>query len=43
MLIVGRAVSGIGGSGLMNGGLTIVRACVPLDKNPGMVLEILPA
>lgn len=32
MLIVGRAVAGMGGSGLMNGGLTIVAACVSLEK-----------
>lgn len=30
MLIVGRAVAGMGGSGLMNGALTIISACVPL-------------
>lgn len=34
MLIVGRAVSGIGGAGLMNGGLVIVTACVPRHKAP---------
>jgi predicted MFS family arabinose efflux permease len=34
MLIVGRAVAGMGSSGLMNGALTIVAACVPLDKRP---------
>lgn len=34
MLIVGRAVAGIGASGLMNGALTIVAACVPLVKRP---------
>jgi MFS family permease len=32
MLIVGRAIAGIGGSGLLNGGLTIIRACVPPQK-----------
>jgi MFS family permease len=36
MLIVGRAVAGIGGSGLLNGGLTIIRACVPNEKSPSM-------
>ncbi|KAG0646296.1 Efflux pump, partial [Hyphodiscus hymeniophilus] len=33
MLIAGRAVAGIGGSGLLNGGLTIVRSCVPSEEN----------
>ena len=33
MLIIGRAVAGIGGSGLLNGGLTIIRASVPPEKN----------
>ncbi|TVY83625.1 Efflux pump mlcE [Lachnellula suecica] len=32
MLIVGRAVSGMGASGLINGALTIIAACVPLHK-----------
>lgn len=32
MLIVGRAIAGMGSSGLMNGALTIVSACVPLEK-----------
>ncbi|KAH7310218.1 MFS multidrug transporter [Rhexocercosporidium sp. MPI-PUGE-AT-0058] len=32
MLIVGRAIAGMGGSGLSNGGLTIISACVPLQK-----------
>ncbi|KAL3426138.1 major facilitator superfamily transporter [Phlyctema vagabunda] len=34
MLIVGRAVAGLGGSGLLNGGYTIVHASVPLHKQP---------
>jgi MFS family permease len=34
MLIIGRAVAGLGGSGLMNGGLTILSTCVPLQKRP---------
>ncbi|KAH8799833.1 major facilitator superfamily-domain-containing protein [Xylogone sp. PMI_703] len=33
MLIVGRAVAGVGGAGLLNGGLTIIRACVPAEKS----------
>ncbi|PVH76182.1 efflux pump [Cadophora sp. DSE1049] len=32
MLIIGRAVAGIGASGLMNGGLTIIRFSVPMEK-----------
>lgn len=34
MLIVGRAVAGMGSSGLVNGALTIMAACVPLAKRP---------
>ena len=34
MLIVGRAVAGLGSSGLVNGALTIMAACVPLEKRP---------
>ncbi|KAK3332292.1 major facilitator superfamily-domain-containing protein [Cercophora scortea] len=36
MLIVGRAVAGMGASGLMNGGLTIIASAVPLDKRPSV-------
>ncbi|KAH7410578.1 MFS multidrug transporter [Cadophora sp. MPI-SDFR-AT-0126] len=32
MFIVGRTIAGIGGSGLATGGLTIISACVPLEK-----------
>ena len=32
MLIIGRAIAGIGASGLMNGGLTIIRFSVPMEK-----------
>jgi MFS family permease len=35
MLIIGRAVAGIGASGLMSGGLTIIAASAPLHKRPG--------
>lgn len=34
MFIVGRAIAGMGGAGIMNGGLTILSACVPLEKRP---------
>ena len=36
MLIVGRAIAGIGGSGILNGGFTIIAGCVPMPKRPGM-------
>ncbi|KAH7346193.1 MFS multidrug transporter [Rhexocercosporidium sp. MPI-PUGE-AT-0058] len=32
LFIIGRAVAGIGGAGLSTGGLTILSACVPLEK-----------
>jgi MFS family permease len=35
MLIVGRAIAGIGSSGILNGAFTIIAACVPLVKRPG--------
>lgn len=34
MLIIGRAVAGIGGSGIVNGALTILAAIAPKDKRP---------
>ncbi|KAI2641357.1 putative MFS multidrug transporter [Hypomontagnella submonticulosa] len=34
MFIVGRAVAGIGSSGLQNGALTIIAGAVPLEKRP---------
>ncbi|OAA50707.1 Major facilitator superfamily domain, general substrate transporter [Cordyceps fumosorosea ARSEF 2679] len=34
MLIVSRAVAGLGGAGLMNGALTIISIAVPLPKRP---------
>jgi MFS family permease len=34
MLIVGRAVAGLGASGLTNGALTILAAAVPMHKRP---------
>ena len=36
MLIVGRAVAGAGGSGLISGALTIIASCVPLQKRAAM-------
>ncbi|KAJ5085830.1 hypothetical protein N7532_010601 [Penicillium argentinense] len=41
MLIIARAIAGIGSSGLMNGALTIVSASAPLHKAPtlfGMIM-----
>lgn len=35
MFIVGRAVAGMGASGLVNGALTIIAASVPLHKRAG--------
>jgi len=35
MLIIGRAIAGMGAAGLMNGGLTIVAALAPMPKRPG--------
>ncbi|KAF2811345.1 efflux pump protein [Mytilinidion resinicola] len=34
MLIGGRAIAGLGGSGLLNGGMTIIAGAVPLAKRP---------
>ncbi|OBR06534.1 Efflux pump [Colletotrichum higginsianum IMI 349063] len=39
-LIVGRAVAGIGGSGIMNGALTIVSASSPIDKQPRFYVNL---
>lgn len=35
MLIIGRAIAGMGAAGLMNGGLTIVAVLAPMPKRPG--------
>jgi MFS family permease len=32
MLIIARAIAGMGGAGLMNGAITIISSCVPLSK-----------
>ncbi|KAK3329998.1 major facilitator superfamily domain-containing protein [Apodospora peruviana] len=34
MLIVGRAVAGLGAAGIINGAITIVSSCAPLEKRP---------
>ena len=38
MLIIGRAVAGMGTSGLLNGTYTIIAGCVPIEKRPGLFL-----
>ncbi|KAK5745544.1 hypothetical protein LTR17_001415 [Elasticomyces elasticus] len=37
MLIVGRAIAGMGTAGLQNGAMTIISACVPLHKRPALL------
>jgi MFS family permease len=36
MLIVGRAVAGAGGSGIVSGIMTILAHVIPLEKRAGM-------
>ena len=35
MLIVGRAIAGLGAAGIINGAIMIISGCVPLEKRPG--------
>ncbi|TGO24259.1 hypothetical protein BPAE_0107g00060 [Botrytis paeoniae] len=37
MLIVGRAIQGCGGSGILNGALTILAAAAPISKRPILI------
>lgn len=37
MLIVGRAIAGIGSSGIVNGCFTIIAGCVPMPKRPALI------
>ncbi|RFU30250.1 hypothetical protein B7463_g6108, partial [Scytalidium lignicola] len=37
MLIVGRAVAGMGSSGLLNGTFTIIAGCAPMAKIPALI------
>ncbi|RDW65075.1 putative HC-toxin efflux carrier TOXA [Coleophoma cylindrospora] len=37
MLIVGRAIAGLGSSGIMNGSYTIIACCVPMAKRPTLI------
>ncbi|KAL4914509.1 major facilitator superfamily domain-containing protein [Aspergillus aurantiobrunneus] len=41
MLIIGRAVAGMGGSGMVNGSLTILAGAVPMHKRPGLIGPIM--
>jgi MFS family permease len=41
MLIVGRAIGGMGGSGLLIGLLTLLASSSPLQKRPGTLTYIL--
>lgn len=37
MLIVGRAIAGMGSSGMLNGALNILAGAVPIKKRPAMI------
>lgn len=37
MLIVGRAVAGLGAAGIINGALIIISSCAPLEKRAGLI------
>ncbi|KAK5988995.1 MFS-type transporter calB [Cladobotryum mycophilum] len=37
MFIIGRAVSGLGSSGIMNGSFAIIAAAAPLERRPGLM------
>ncbi|KAL9063634.1 MAG: hypothetical protein Q9157_008152 [Trypethelium eluteriae] len=37
MLIVGRAIAGMGSAGLQNGSLIIIAACIPMAKRPSII------
>jgi MFS family permease len=43
MFILGRTVAGLGGSGLMNGGMTVIAGAVPLEKRPCKTSRYHPA
>ncbi|KAI0838355.1 MFS general substrate transporter [Hypoxylon sp. FL0890] len=40
MLIIGRAIAGVGGSGLLNGALIILNSCVPPHRQPGFYINL---
>lgn len=35
MLIIGRAIAGLGSAGLQNGAFTIIAGAVPMQQQPG--------
>ncbi|KAK8087704.1 MFS transporter, partial [Apiospora hydei] len=37
MLIVGRVIAGLGAAGIINGAITIVSSCAPLEKRPALL------
>ncbi|KAI0173703.1 efflux pump [Hypoxylon sp. FL1284] len=37
MLIVGRAIAGFGAAGIINGAITIISSCAPLEKRPSLI------
>ncbi|XXG96274.1 hypothetical protein Hte_002555 [Hypoxylon texense] len=37
MLIVGRAVAGLGAAGIINGAIIIISGCAPLEKRAGLI------
>lgn len=37
MLIIGRAVAGMGSSGMLNGAMNILAAAVPMHKRPTLM------
>ncbi|GAB1314339.1 hypothetical protein MFIFM68171_04549 [Madurella fahalii] len=37
MLIIGRAVAGMGAAGIINGAITIVSSCAPLERRPALL------
>ncbi|KAI2602756.1 major facilitator superfamily domain-containing protein [Hypoxylon sp. NC1633] len=37
MLIIGRAIAGLGAAGIINGALTIVSSSAPLEKRPSLI------
>ncbi|CAG8955746.1 hypothetical protein HYFRA_00011012 [Hymenoscyphus fraxineus] len=37
MLIIGRAIAGLGAAGIINGAITVVSSCAPLDKRPALL------
>lgn len=43
MLIIGRAVAGIGAAGIINGAIIIVSSSAPKEKRPGELVKYLRA